>query len=243
MIDLNGQTRKQNAVVDLIDKALVAKNKKAAPRNYLGASLLGEECLRKLQFHFFHVPPDEGKGFNGRILRIFERGHAAEGRMIGYLKMAGFDLRTTGKNGRQFEFSLLDGMIKGHCDGVLVAGPQMMQYPALWENKCLGAKYWKQLEKERLKKFSPVYYGQVQIMQAYFELTDSPALFTALNADTEEIYVELIPFDAETAQKVSDNAVTVIKACEAGEILPRLTDDPTFFKCRWCDWHDRCFAL
>ncbi len=119
----------------------------------------------------------------------------------------------------------------------------MMQYPALWENKCLGSKYWKQLEKERLKKFSPVYYGQVQIYMAYFDLADIPALFTAVNADTEEIYTEFVPFDAETAQKVSDNAVTVIRACEAGEILPRLTDDPTFFKCRWCDWHDRCFAL
>jgi hypothetical protein len=243
MIDLNGQTRKQNAIVELIDKALIAKNGKAAPRNYLGASLLGEECLRKLQFHFFHVPYDEGKGPDGRILRIFERGNDSEKRMISHLRLAGFDLRTTGKNGRQFEFSLLDGLIKGHCDGVIVAGPQVIQYPALWENKCLGAKYWKQLEKERLKKFSPVYYGQVQIYMAYFELTDNPALFTAVNADTEEAYVELVPFDAETAQKVSDAAVTVIKACQAGELLPRLSDDPSFFKCRWCDWHDRCFAL
>lgn len=243
MIDLNGTTRREDGIVALIDQALESGNRKQSPRNYLGASLLGDECSRKLQFHFFNVPKDEGKDFSGRILRIFERGHAGEARMTMYLRQAGFILRTTGQNGKQFEFSLLDGLIKGHCDGVLVGGPGLIKYPALWENKCLGAKYWKQLEKEKLKKFSPTYYGQCQLYMAYFELTDNPALFTALNADTEEIYIELIPFDGAVAQQVSDNAVRIIKACQAGELLERLSNDPSFYKCKWCEWNQRCFSL
>lgn len=243
MIDLNGTTRREDGIVELIDKALTAKNKKTTLRNYLGASLLGEECSRKLQFQFFNVPKDEGKDFSGRILRIFERGHACEARMAMYLRQAGFNLRTVDKNGEQFEFSLLNGLIKGHCDGVLVGGAALMGYPALWENKCLGAKYWKQLEKEKLKKFSSTYYGQCQLYMAYFKLTDNPALFTATNADTAEIYTELVPFDGAAAQQVSDNAVRIIKACQAGELLERLSNDPSFFKCKWCEWHDRCFAL
>jgi hypothetical protein len=243
MIDLNGNTRKQDAIVELIDKALQNARSSAPKRNYLGASLIGEECERQLQFNFFHTPVDPGKELQGRILRIFDRGNNAEERMVQYIKMAGFNLRTVGQNGRQFEFSLLGGKIKGHSDGVLVAGPGVMNYPALWENKCLGSKYFKQIEKEKLKKYSSVYYGQVQTMMAYFELDENPALFTALDADTQEIYAELVPFDSDTAQKTSDKAVRVIQACEAGELLPRLSDDPTFFKCRWCDWHDRCFAL
>lgn len=242
MIDLNGYTRKQDAIVDLIDKALIRRNKDQGQRDYLGASLLGDECLRKLQFHYFHVPKDEGKDFSGRILRIFERGHAGEARMKQYITMAGFRLQT-GVNGKQYGFSILDGQVKGHCDGVLVGGPALMNYPALWENKCLGAKYWKQLEKEKLKKYSSTYYGQVQIYMAYFELTDNPALFTALNADTEEIYIEFIPFDASAAQRVSDNAVQAIKACQVGELLPRLSNDTSFYKCKQCDWRDRCFSL
>lgn len=243
MLDLNGTTRRKDAIVELIDKGIQAARSKAPKRNYLGASLIGEECERVLQFHYFNVPVDPGKETEGRILRIFDRGNDHEERMIHYLRGAGFDLRTRDSKGRQYEFSLLDGKIKGHCDGVIVAGPAVMQYPALWENKCLGCKYWKQLEKEHLRKYSPVYYGQVQIMQAYFELDENPALFTAVNADTEEIYVELVPFDAEAAQKVSDRAVRVIKSCDAGELLPRVSNDPTFFKCKWCAWNERCFSL
>lgn len=243
MIDLNGNTRKQDAIVGLIDQALVRRRERQEERDYLGASLIGEECLRKLQFHFFNVKVDPGKEFSGRKLRIFDRGHAAEDRMAIYLKSAGFNLRRIGPNGEQFEFSLLDGLIKGHSDGVVIEGPALMNYPFLWENKCLGDKYWKQLDKERLKKYSSVYYGQVQIMMAYFELTDNPCLFTALNADTEDIYTELVMFDAEAAQRVSDNAVMVVKACQTGELLPRLSNDPSFFKCKWCEWHNRCFSL
>lgn len=243
MIDLNGNTRKQDAIVELIDKALVAERKKQTPRNYLGASLLGGECERALQFSYFHTPVDPEKELTGTKIRIFDRGHIMEDYMVKIIRMAGFDLRTRDKNRRQFEFSILDGKAKGHSDGVIVAGPAVMAYPALWESKALGDKYFKQLEKEKLKKYSSTYYGQVQIMAAYFELHDNPALFTAFNANTMEIYAELVPIDLDTAQKTSDKAVRVIQACEAGELLPRLSDDPTFFKCRWCDWHDRCFAL
>lgn len=242
MLDLNGNTRKQDAIVELIDKALVIERKRQAPRNYLGASIVGHECLRALQFDYFNVPVDTAKELDGRKLRIFARGHWMEDYMVGLFRNAGFDLRVK-KNGKQFEFTQLEGRIKGHCDGVFVAGPPVMQYPALWENKALGDKYWKQLDKEKLKKYSSTYYGQAQIMMAYFELTENPCLFTSLNANDMEIYAELVPFDAERAQKVSDNAVTVLKACDAGELLPGLSDDPTFFKCRWCNWHDRCFSL
>ncbi len=243
MIDLNGTTRRQDAIVELIDKGIQRARSYTPRRNYLGASLIGEECERQLQFQYFNVERDPGKELSGRILRIFDRGNDAEERMITYLKQAGFDLRTVGKNGRQYEFSLLEGKIKGHCDGVLVGGPAVMNYPALWENKCLGSKYFSKLEKEKLKKYSSVYYGQVQIMMAYFELDENPALFTAFDADTMEIYTELVPFDAETAQKVSDKAVSIIKACDAGELLPGISKDPTFFKCKWCDWQERCFKL
>ena len=240
MIDLNGTTRAKNGIIDLIDSVMVARQRREPGRNYLGASLLGDECQRALQFHYFNVPADEGKGFTGRTYRIFERGNWAERYMIDLLRLAGFDIRTRDRNGKQFEFSILEGKIKGHCDGVLVAGPNLIQYPAIWENKCIGDKYFKQLEKEQLKKYSPTYYGQVQLYMTYLELSDNPALFTAVNANDMDIYTEIIPYDSETAQRVSDSAVQIIKACEAGELLPRISTDPSYFKCKWCNWTKRC---
>ncbi len=50
-----------------------------------------------------------------------------------------------------------------------------------------------------------------------------------------------LPFDAALAQRMSDRAVKVITATEAGDLLPRAFNDPTHFECRMCAWQDRCW--
>ena len=175
------------------------------------------------------------------MLRIFERGHVMEDCMVAWLHAAGFDLRTRKMDGEQFGFSAADGRLRGHVDGVIVAGPEGFAYPALWENKCLGNKSWRDLDKHKLAVSKPVYAAQVATYQAYLELHEHPAIFTAINADTMEIYTELVPFDLALAQRMSDRAVKVITATQAEELLPRSFSDPTHFECRMCAWQDRCW--
>jgi hypothetical protein len=84
--------------------------------------------------------------------------------------------------------------------------------------------------------------------QAYMEgsvpgISKNPALFTAINKDTAELHFELVPFDASLAQKVSDRAVTILKAADAGELLPRHTADPEHFECRFCAYRNRCWEV
>ena len=67
------------------------------------------------------------------------------------------------------------------------------------------------------------------------------SIFTAINADTMEIYTELVPFDAALAQRMSDRALKVISATDAGELLPRSFLESTHFECRMCAWQDRCW--
>ena len=55
--------------------------------------------------------------------------------MAGWIRNAGFDLRTLDKNGEQFGFSIADDEIKGHIDGVICGGPLDVKYPMLWECK------------------------------------------------------------------------------------------------------------
>jgi len=50
-----------------------------------------------------------------------------------------------------------------------------------------------------------------------------------------------VPFDASLAQKVSDRAVTILKAAEAGELLTLHTADPEHFECRFCAYRNRCW--
>ena len=79
------------------------------------------------------------------------------------------------------------------------------------------------------------------IYPAYLDVTDHPALFTVVNADSCEQLHFLVPFDAERAQAWSDRAVVVIEATRAGELLSRITDDPDDWRCKACGHRERCW--
>ena len=241
MMDFNSSASVSGQITALIDIGMQCVREQQPTRDYLGASRLGIECERALQFEYAKAPVDHGRDTGGRMLRIFERGHVMEDCMVAWLRAAGFDLRTQRPDGGQFGFSDAHGRLRGHVDGVLVDGPEGFRYPALWENKCLGAKAWRELEAKGLAVAKPVYAAQVALYQAHLQLHEHPALFTAINADTMDVYVELVDFDPSLAQRMTDRAVKVISATEAGELLPRNFNDPTHFECRMCAWQDRCW--
>jgi hypothetical protein len=249
MLDFNHRETFNEALTKLVDASLVETKKKEAARNYLGASIIGNECDRAIQYDFAGAAKDEGGGFSGQTYRIFDRGHWGEAYMAELLKGAGFDLRTLKTNGQQFGFSDLDGRFAGHIDGAIVGVPAefplkpTVDNPSLWENKVLGAKSWKDVAKNKLAKARPGYHVQMQVYQGYMGYTTTPGLFTALNADTMEIYAELIPFDAVVAQAAIDKAVRIITATEHGELLPRIAQDQDFFICKMCAFKKRCWGL
>lgn len=242
MLDFNSAATFSARFEALIDSGLQAREQQQKRRSYLGASRLGVSCERQLQYEYAQARVDPGREFSGRILRIFERGHRTEDALVGWLRAAGFMLKTEGKDGQQFGFSVADGKLQGHCDGVFVGGPEGFAYPALWEAKALGNKSWTELAKKGLAVSKPVYAAQVAIYQTYLGLYDNPAIFTAVNADSMEIYTELVPFDAALAQKMSDRAVRVITATEAGELLPRSFAQADHFECRFCSYAERCWG-
>ena len=93
----------------LIDAALEAEHRSQPPRDYLGGSRIGEPCARRLAYEVTLTPVDDGKEFRGGLLRIFDAGHQFEDLTIRWLQAAGFDLRTRGRDGRQFGFSIAGG--------------------------------------------------------------------------------------------------------------------------------------
>ena len=261
MIDLNHQSGCQYepssrrpgvglAINAAIDKAIVARNRAQVARCYVSTSGLGRECLRQIQYDYLAVPKDRGREFEPSTLRVFEAGHRAEDVVAAWLRAAGFDLRTHRQDGGQFGFSSLTGRFRGHIDGCLVAGPAPIEFPALWENKALGASSWKDVVKRGVVIARPVYAAQIALYQAYLD-RPNPALFTALNRDTFELHCELVPFDAALAQRASDRAALVVRASEVEELLPRAASDRSSALCRggrtngeWhgaCAWQDRCW--
>lgn len=224
-----------------IDAALVAERQTQRPRDYLGASRIGEPCARRLVYEVAHTLPDPGKDIEGRVLRIFAAGHVFEDLAIRWLRQAGFDLRTQTQAGGQFGFETAGGRIRGHVDGVIVGGPEIgFTWPVLWEHKALKASSWSDTVKKGVQVSKPVYFGQIQIYMAYMGL--GTALFTALNKDTCELYHEHVPFDAAVAQALSDKAVDVLRAADAGDLLPRIAAHADFFLCRFCPFAARCWT-
>lgn len=206
----------------------------------ISPSLIGDECLRRIQFITTRAPCAP---FSGKTLRIFQRGHLFEPFMLEILREAGFVISGEAEGGRQHGFSIANGQIRGRLDGIVMDGPAIegLVYPCVWENKALGDKGFKSSLKDGIAKAHPKYADQVSMYQPYMKL-ENPVLFTVLNANTMEIYSEAFAFHEERAQAASDRSVMVMRANKAGELLPRASGDPDSFPCKWCDHRDHCWA-
>jgi hypothetical protein len=234
-IDLNRSNLSDRLINQLVNDLIEnAEPPSENFRQYLGASAIGAECLRKIQFDWMVDPV-----FPGRIKDIFARGHFFEEVTREHLKAAGFKFAPP----ERLEFKAADGLFRGHADGILIDGPQLpaLRYPALWEHKCVKAKGWRDIERNGLIGLYNVYAAQVAIYQVYLKVTDNPALFSVVNADTCERLHFLVPFDVQLAQATSDRAVVIIRATKAGELLARVTENPTDWRCRMCAHRERCW--
>jgi hypothetical protein len=223
-----------------VNKRINALIEAAAPpsvndRHYLGASSIGADCLRRVQFDWFCDPE-----LAVRTQDIFRRGYFFEDLTRRHMKRAGFEFASS----EALRFATVGGLFRGHCDGILVGGPEVpgLIYPAILEHKALKAKSWRAIERDGLKDLNRVYACQVAIYQAYLDLTN-PVLFCVTNADTCERLWFLVPFDPVLAQATSDHAVLVIEASKAGELLPRMTEDPEHWQCKGCSHRAHCWSL
>jgi len=221
------------AVNDAIERAAATTAK--LPRPYLGVSIVGHECLRRVQYDWW-ISPD----LPARTREIFDRGHYFEERARRLLIAAGFKFAPP----ETLAFSAVGGALRGHADGIIIHGPHLLGayviYPLVWEHKCLKATSYREIERVGLGKKHSNYLVQVALYQAYLNITN-PALFTVTNADTCEWLHFFVPFDAERAQLWSDRAANIIAATGASELLPRGFDDPEKFPCKQCPHNARCW--
>lgn len=228
------------AVVAAIDAAAAARNAAQPPRTYLGGSMLGWPCDRQLGFYWHRLPKDPGREVEGRVARLFDMGHHFEPLVAGWFRAAGYDLVTHDASGEQFGWALDGGRIKGHIDGVFLAGP-VGRFPCLWENKGLKAKKWAKLVASGLRDAQWDYFVQCQGYMQQMDLAEHPALFTALNKDTSELYVEFVKFDPEVAAEAIARGQKVVRTSKPQQ-LDRVAKDPSDYRCKFCDWRERCWA-
>jgi CRISPR/Cas system-associated exonuclease Cas4 (RecB family) len=209
------------------------------PRPYLGASILGDPCPRKLWYQFRWAPR---KAFDAATLKRFEDGHRGEDLQAERLRLVeGIELWTEDAAGQQFGFR--DGHLRGHADGFIRGLRQAPKTVHVWEHKQVGEKKLRALEKAKaehgekgaLAQWDDLYYAQAQVYMHYFDLTrhyltcSSPGGRETVSCRTE--------YDRAHAEAFIQRAKAVTLSREAPE---RISNDPSFWRCKWCDYAETC---
>jgi hypothetical protein len=236
---------------ELMPLAEDAYRGKAAPfRSHLGASLIGDDCARKLWYTFRWTTPDK---HSDRILRLFNRGHLEEPRFVAMLATAGIKVYQYKAPGEQFKIALHGGHFGGSLDGVAEQIPDV-EGPVLCEFKThskesfakLAGRNWLDHVRDpdsnaftgegvRPSKFQ--HYVQMQMYIAAYQLQHG--LYLAVNKDDDSLYGEIIAADPAIGNAFANRAREIIFA---QELPARIKNDPSWWQCKFCDKAPVCYG-
>src|SRR6516165_5869164 len=117
MLNFNREILSVQPINKLVNELIEAAEPRSENyRQYLGASAIGSDCLRKTQYDWMC-----DSEFPARIKDIFARGHFFEEVTRRHLIAAGFKFAPA----ERLEFKAADGLFRGHADGIIIAGPQL----------------------------------------------------------------------------------------------------------------------
>lgn len=202
----------------------------------LGASQIGRECERELWYGFRWANAGKGPKFDGRMKRLFNRGHREEAVFTEELRGIGMEVHDLDPStGEQFTFTAVGGHVVAKIDGV---GKGVIEAPKTWHvigYKTINKDGHNKLVKDGVQKAKPEHYAQNQIEMRLASLDRT--LYLSACKDNDEIYAERIRYDADFAERLEAKAERIIYAPEP---LERLSDDPAFWKCKGCSFASAC---
>ena len=212
-------------------EAFCAAHYEHGHRNHLGASELGEECWRKLWYGFRWAKEEV---FSGRMLRLFNVGHAAEPRFVSYLRGIGFEVKEFDEDGKQFRISGALGHYGGSLDGMAKA-PERYQLPEdvilslSFKTNNTGSGYDK-VSKESLQKSKPKHWAQE--CQYGYKTGIKYCIYMIENKNDSDITFKVIELDWNYGAQLEKKAESIIFSKEPP---PRISDNPAMFSCKFCD--------
>jgi hypothetical protein len=214
-------------LVEIIDNKVAADNTEDGLRTHLGASVLGEKCMRQVWYSFRWFATEQ---FSGRMLRLFARGQREEAVFFELLRATGAKVWThNGDN--QFRVSWFGGHLGGSLDGVAI----LDGIATLLECKTHNDKSFKELATKGVWSAKPKHYAQAQIYMAGMQLTQ--CLYIAVNKNDDTLYLELFAFEPDRAQGLVNRAETII----FGDGIPnKISNSPAWYECRFCPMHEVC---
>lgn len=210
---------------DSIYRALEKRQRRKSRR--LGGSQIGEKCNRKLWYKFRHVKQES---FDGRVLRTFETGHEQEARIIAEMVEAGHKVEYVGDN--QIEFTWCNGHFVDKPDGIVNG-----KYPQ--DIKTMNEKNFKKTYKDgpSLKYLCQMALHIEGAIENFLVPKTAKGLFIAVNKNDESFYEKKIARNSRVAKSLIEKAEMIINAPYPPG---RLSDDPSFYECKYCDLWELC---
>ncbi len=224
---------------DLPNKVLgyYASKAESKTRGYIGASILGHACERRIWLDWNGVSAPVSKTpeeilKTGSREEKFNRGRHEEERLIKALQGAGYLIID-----RQGAFSVLDGNFQGHIDGIII-DEKGSKY--ILEIKSTQEKYFNALVRSGVKKTFATYYLQCQMYMHFFNIPKT--LFLAVNKNNGEIYQ--VALEANEAV-IEIGLKKINKIISHGQDMPATLGDandvPPKMPCQYCDFVNFCY--
>jgi hypothetical protein len=257
---LKGSAKSRGTMTDLSDhivrRQLVARMQQDVdafcrsefaedPRKHLGASVIGDDCQAKAWNAFRWLHHEE---FDGRMLRLFNRGHEEEARFIRWLKGIGFEVYDLDpETKKQFRIRGAKGHFGGSLDSIIRATNYGIAEPLLGEFKTHNERSFTKLAGkpvtggalrtggEGVQKSKPTHYRQMcSYGRAYgFKY----AVYCAVNKNTDELYFEIVVLDWRQADDLFRKAEGIIFSRTRP---PKIAQVATYIDCKQCDFSDYC---
>jgi len=193
----------------------------------VGASAVGTQCKRALWYKIRKI--DSGKKLEGRIIRLFNRGHIEELRVLALLDLIGIVIEST-------QASKLDGILGGTCDTIARGFPEFGGSASV-EIKTHKNSSFNDFKKNKVYKSNPQHYAQMQIYMDLFGQDN--AVYIAVNKDNDELYFEHVTRN----QDYIDYTLQILNDVINSNTPPlRIRNDKSFFICKMCEYSDICYG-
>lgn len=224
-------------LVHLVDATFATQNTDDGMRKHLGASVIGDACMRAVWFGWRWADSEK---FDGRMLRLFARGQKEEDQFAYLLRSLGAKVWTEDENKKQFRVVAFGGHFGGSMDGVARDVPLLpvpAGTPVLLEKKTHNDKSFADLKKKGVRDSKPKHFKQAQ---TYMHLSGLEfCLYCAVNKNTDELYFEFFPVDHAIGQQILLRAESVIFS---PDLPPRISETPAWHECRFCAMKGVCFG-
>lgn len=201
------------------------ENKEDEPRQYIGASSIGNPCERAI---WYGLNYPEQKVVTAKQRLTFEIGRRLEGMIIDLMIESGLMVISP--------YPLVSReypAFQGNVDCVWLN--DNMELQAIIEIKTAKDSSFNIFKKKGLRLWYPDYYDQIQ---SYLGMSGIPcAYILVLNKDTSELLSEKVEFDRHRYELLVEKAKRI---GDAKIMPPRINGSPSYFRCKYCFYKGVC---